>query len=98
MPAPRVFRTPEASADVDAIWEYIANENLVAADRIIEELNERFQLLAENPGIGELQPSLADGTYRRFSHRTFVIYFRPIEEGIVVVRVLHGARDHERCF
>lgn len=96
MSAAQVFRTPEASADIDAIWDYIANDNRAAADRVVDELYERFRLLAESPGIGELQPRLADGTYRRFTYRSYVIYFRPIENGIVVVRVLHGARDHER--
>jgi plasmid stabilization system protein ParE len=96
MTAPRVHRTPEAVADIDAIWNFIAIDSFDAADRVVDELADCFQLLAENPGVGELQPSLADGTYRRFTHRSYVIYFRPIVDGIVVVRVLHSASDHER--
>jgi toxin ParE1/3/4 len=96
MSSAQVLRTSEACADIDAIWDYIASDSSAAADRVVDELYERFRLLAESPGIGESQPTLADGTYRRFTHRNYVIYFRPIENGIVVVRVLHGARDHER--
>lgn len=96
MSVAQVLRTTEASADIDAIWDYIANDSLAAADRVVDDLYERFRMLAESPGIGELQPALADGTYRRFTYRSYVVYFRPIKNGFVVVRVLHGARDHER--
>ena len=96
MPAPRLLRTPEAIADLDGIWDYIARDNPAAADRMLDELNERFVLLSKNPEIGELQPLLADGTYRRFTCRNYVIYYRALEDGIVLVRVLHGAQDHER--
>ena len=67
---------------------------MTAADRVLDELHERFVLLSKNPEIGELQPLLADGTYRRFTYRNYVIYFRPMDGGIVLVRLLHGARDH----
>ena len=96
MSSPRLFRTPEAIADLDGIWDYIAAENPTAADRLLDELNDRFILLLKNSEIGEQQPLLADGTYRRFTHRNYVIYYRQMDDGIVLVRVLHGARDHER--
>jgi toxin ParE1/3/4 len=96
MSSGRILRTPEAITDLDGIWDYTARDNPAAADRMLDELNERFVLLSENPEIGELQPKLADGTYRRFTCRSYVIYYRPLEDGIVLVRVLHGARDHEK--
>jgi toxin ParE1/3/4 len=95
MASPRLFRTPDASADLDAIWDYIARDSPSAADRVLDELNERFLLLTQYPEIGELQPTLADGKYRRFAHRNYAIYYRPIDDGIVLVRVLHGARELE---
>ena len=96
MRSPRLLRTPEAIADLDRIWDYVAVDNVAAADRLIDEFNDRFLLLSQNPEIGELQPLLADGTYRRFTHCSYVIYYRQLDDGIVLVRVLHGARDHER--
>ena len=32
---------PEAYTDLDEIWEYIAGDNLDAADRVIEEIFQR---------------------------------------------------------
>ena len=63
---------------------------------MIDELNERFELLVKNPDIGQRQHKLADGTYRRFTCRSYVIYYRPMADGIVLARILHGARDHDR--
>lgn len=88
--------TPEAIKDLDAIWDYIAQDSIPATDRLFDELQYRFELLAKNPELGELQPLLADGSYRRFCFRKYVIYYRPIVDGIVLVRVLHGSREHEK--
>jgi toxin ParE1/3/4 len=93
---PLLLRTTEAIANLDGIWDYIARDSAEAADRVLDELNEQFELLGRFPEIGELQSLLADGTYRRFVHRKYVIYYRPIDNGIVIVRVFHGAQDHEQ--
>jgi toxin ParE1/3/4 len=92
----RIESTPEAIKDLDEIWDYIAQDSISAADRMLDQLHDRFKLLARNPELGELQPLLADGSYRRFCFRKYVIYYRPLEVGIVLVRVLHGSREHEK--
>ena len=40
----------------------------------------------------DLQPDL-----RSFAAGSYLIFYRPIDDGIEVVRVLHGARDIERA-
>lgn len=94
----RLLRTVQALEDLDGIWSYIAKVNVAAADRIIDQLYDRFDLLAGEPQLGERQPHLADGTYRRFCFRNYVIYYVPDDEGITLVRVLHGARDETELF
>lgn len=89
----RVRRTSDAAADLDSIWSYIAQRNVSAADQLIDKLYSRFLQLAEYPKCGEWQPLLADGSYRRVVEGNYVIYYRPDEEGVIIVRVLHGARD-----
>jgi toxin ParE1/3/4 len=93
MAGARILRTPDAIADLDAIWDFIARDNVPAADRLLDRLQAHFELLVKHPEIGEQQPGLADGSYRRFTCGSYVIYYRPIDDGIVVIRVLHGARD-----
>jgi hypothetical protein len=38
-------------------------------------------LLADHPDLGERQSHLADGMYRRFCHRNYVVYYVPNSQG-----------------
>lgn len=38
-----------AEADLEEIWEYISANNIESANRLIKDLIQKFQLLAENP-------------------------------------------------
>jgi plasmid stabilization system protein ParE len=46
--------SPEAEAELDEIWLYIARgtSSMDAADRFLETLTRRFFLLSQNPYIG----------------------------------------------
>jgi toxin ParE1/3/4 len=89
----RVLRTTQALEDLDAIWNYIARDNVTAADRLIDRLYGRFKLLAEFPESGELQPYLSDGHYRRIVQGNYVVYYLPDDADVTIVRVLHAARE-----
>lgn len=94
----QILSTDEAIQDLDDIWDYIAKDNLTAADNLIDQIQRRFSMLAEFPLMGEIQPLLADGTYRRFVDGNYVIYYRPQKDAILIVRILHGSRDEKRQF
>ncbi len=86
---------PEAEADLDDIWCYIARKSgsLEIADRFTEFLSDRFYLLANHPYIGrrrdeELRPGL-----RSFPVRDYVILYRIEDEDVLILRVLRGSRD-----
>jgi len=92
------FRVSDvARSDLDEIWLYIAQDNLDAADKFIRAIVSRFPKLAAMPLIGrqreELSPKL-----RSFPVARYVIFYRPIENGVEIVRVLHGARDFPPLF
>ena len=42
----------DADFDLDEIWEYIAADNLDAADRWIGKLFDAFEALGQTPGLG----------------------------------------------
>ena len=50
---------PEARADLDEIWEYIAADNLDAADRVVEEIYNAIGALARFPHQGHTRPDLS---------------------------------------
>lgn len=47
-----------AEFDLDDIWEYIALDNIEAADRWVGKLLDAFELLARNPGMGHKREDL----------------------------------------
>ena len=56
--------TPSAKRDVNDIWDYIANDNIEAADRVLDALESAMVKLAKNPGIGHWREELADKRHR----------------------------------
>jgi toxin ParE1/3/4 len=49
-------------------------------------------MLVSNPGMGRKRDSLALNL-RSFPVGNYLIFYRPINQGIEVIRILHGARD-----
>jgi len=92
-----VLKSADAERDLLEIWVYIAERNYDAADRLLEQLDEKFRLLSENPGFGTMRDDLAPSV-RGFPVGNYVLFYRPITGGIEVVRVIHGARDIPRQF
>jgi len=87
------LRVAEAArSDLDEIWFYIAQDNPDAADQFTRTLVSRFPLLASMPQMGRPREELAS-RLRSFSVGNYVIFYRPMENGVEIVRVLHGARD-----
>jgi toxin ParE1/3/4 len=92
---PIVRKYPRAEADLIAIWRHIAEESPRRADRLLDRLDETFSRLADLPYLGKARPDLAPGL-RMFPVREYLIFYRPIEDGIDIVRVLHGRRNISR--
>lgn len=90
----RIILTDSATRDLEEIWDYIAVENYspVAADMLINEFDQRFQLLVTQPLMGEAVDRLRPNTRRNVVKKRYIIFYEPVEEGILVLRVLHGAK------
>ena len=88
---------PTARKDLKDIIAYIYKDNPTAARLLRDKFNKTFRLLAKEPFMGERRTEIAV-TLRSFSVGNYVIYFRPVREGVEIIRVLHGARDTETLF
>ena len=93
----RVTRRPQAEADILEIWDYIAEDSVVEADRWLDRLDEKFSLWASQPMMGRGRDELALGI-RSLVFGRYVVFFEPLRDGIDVVRVLHGSRDIDASF
>jgi Plasmid stabilization system protein len=89
--------TAQAEEDLIELWLYIAQDNPAAADRVLDDIEERFHSLAENPLMGRLRPDIAP-ELRYFVVGKYLILYRIVPDGIQIVRVIHGARDLPNLF
>lgn len=92
----RLDISPEANRDLIEIGLYIARQSgsRQQAESFLDLIQQTATLLATQPEMGELRTEFSTGCYRSFSVGNYVIYFRPVSDGILIARVLHGARDH----
>lgn len=94
---PRVVRTAPVREDLLAIWSHIAEDNPAAADRVLDRIDEKCRLYATRPLMGQRRTDLHPSA-RCFAVGTYVVFYRPVEDGIEVLLVTHGARDVPRVF
>ena len=84
---------PGAAQDIIDIGEYIAEDSLLAAQRVREEILEAIRVLVPFPHQGHLRTELTSRPLRFQVVREFLIAYAPEEKPIVVVAVLHGKRN-----
>ena len=82
-----------AQRDLEKIWCYIGEADVAAADRWLNTVQQRFQVLATKPHVGQGRPDLAPNL-RFLPVGNYLIFYRPVENGVEIVRVIHGARDY----
>lgn len=92
---PQVRKRPLAHADLADIWSYIADDSEQQADLFLDMLDDKLALLATQPEMGRERPELA-AKLRAFPAKRYVVFYRPVRDGIEVLRVLHSARDVAR--
>ncbi|MBC6420394.1 MAG: type II toxin-antitoxin system RelE/ParE family toxin [Hormoscilla sp. SP12CHS1] len=86
-----------AREDINKINDYIAEKNPEAADRFVDRIYEKCQLLAKFPGLGRKRDDLAP-ELRSFPVEDYLIFYRPVAGGIQIMRVVSGYRDLEDIF
>jgi len=93
-----VYKSTQAEEDLIQIWCYsFENWGEAQADAYLDEMERGVQLLARNPEIGKACDFIREG-YRRFRVQHHVMYYRFVEKGLEIVRVLHEASDVDRHF
>jgi toxin ParE1/3/4 len=93
----RPFFSPSARRDLQEILEFIALDKPGAALRHVERLESACWDLAKNPELratrNDILPQL-----RVWSVGNYVIFYRRSDDGIEIIRVVHGARNFNELF
>jgi len=89
--------TAEAERWLRDIYEYIAQDSLLSADRVVTEIYDKAQTLAVFPRMGHLYNPQMDDEVRilLYGHYRIAYLVNP-DESIDILGVFHGALDIER--
>lgn len=83
----------EALWDIEEILFHISHHDPMAAHRWYVRMEAQFRVLGEHPLVGVSREDLAPSV--RFSPvGNYLIFYRPAEDCVEILRVIHGARDY----
>jgi toxin ParE1/3/4 len=94
---PQYLLSPAAIQDLDEITDYFAEHNIDAGDKFVDEFSKKCRYLTQFPLMGrsysEIRPYL-----RGLPLQKYIIFYRIIDNGIEIMRVIRGDRDLEAVF
>jgi plasmid stabilization system protein ParE len=90
--------TPRALNDLSEIWDYIAEDNVSAANRVESAILSACTSLARHPLLGSKRTEITPlpvrfWTVTRFPN--FIVVYRPDTKPLQVIAVVHGKRNIE---
>ncbi len=83
----------DALADLESIWDYIAQDSIDAADSWIAKLFETFETLARSPGIGHKREDLSPIPVLFWPVGSYLVIYRAERDPLEIVAVTEGSRD-----
>jgi toxin ParE1/3/4 len=91
-----------ANAQLRNIFSYIAEDNEIAALKMVDTLETRAKQLEDTPYIGtelprDEYPFLPPG-YRRLIVNPFIMYYRVINQTVYITHIIHAKRNQAKAF
>lgn len=88
--------TPEAVGHLFDIWNFIAQDNTEAADRVEAAVFRACEFLAGTPLAGRTRRDLTSLAVRFWvvqPYSNYLIVYDPARKPLQIIRILHAARD-----
>lgn len=88
----------EALEDLDQVWVYyLRAAGPETAEKMVRDIYAGAQLLAEHPLVGRSRGEVRAGL-RSLQLSLHVLFYRTLERGIQIVRILDARRDLDAAF
>lgn len=92
-----------SKADLEEIVDYLSTQDPRLAERFVAAVEETFQDLLQQPGLGgrwetDNSKYAQLRVWRVNGFRNHLVFYEPLDDGIQIVRVLDGARDLTKLF
>ena len=93
-----IRRHPRVQDDLIDIYRYLHERSPQAAEKVYAAIERSIRALLETPGIGTLwsttDPRLVGLRVTPCKpYRNYLLFFKPVRDGIELYRVVHGARE-----
>ncbi|MCD4668964.1 MAG: type II toxin-antitoxin system RelE/ParE family toxin [Actinomycetia bacterium] len=96
----KIKYAPSAVDDMDEIFSYISKDNISTAEAMLDKIDDGISRLAEFPNMGSLlseeEYTLIQRGYRFIIISPYIIFYRIINNTIIIHRILHERRDYLR--
>lgn len=89
----KVVYSASAENDLLEAWLYVAEDSVTAADRMLDQIEAETIRLLDYPQMGRERPELSPGIRSWPTSTPYTLFYFPDDQGVVVARVLHHARD-----
>ena len=102
MEAYRIFITPRACRDIEAIYNYIAQDSPVNAAAMVKRILDALEALKQSPhrNLVQRQNRKLRHPVRSLPVQPYIAYFRVYDTGraVRIIHIRHGARHRPRKF
>ena len=92
----KVVFTRNAEADLEAIGDWIAQDNPGRALTVLAELAKACKTIGRTPRRFALVDRQRDPALRRRIHGNYLIFYEVRLNAVEILHVIHGARDYGR--
>ena len=93
----KIVLSEMAYYDIDSLFSYISQDSKQAAGKLRVSIYEGIKKLSDFPEMGSVIPEEdapgAQRGYRRIVVSPYSIFYRVLEDRIVIARVLHGRQN-----
>lgn len=93
-----VYFSSLAIADLAEIRDYIAEQNVDAAERLLDAIEATCNRFGDLPKIGRTRDDLLPGIRVFPVEKNYAVFYRIADDAVEIVRVVHAARDFNRLF
>lgn len=89
-----------AEDDLAEIIAFIAEDNVVAAEKLAGKIEARLARLADHPALGRIpaEEELVRLGYRYLVVDNYLVFYTVSAQAVLIHRVIHGARDYVNLF
>ena len=87
----RIRFTPNASADINAVYDYIAGDNPVAAQRVLDQIESMIDHLVEHPSLGH-HGRVSDTRELVIPNTHYIVAYELSPSFVDILAIIHTSR------